>query len=218
VSPGSGDGYYCTGAGCTGGVPAAPAGVTLDKTPACSVSGKIPWFNVTPVEVEQTCQAMGGTICSTPNWTTACQAGSSCKWGYYSNCSASPATLTAGDGTVYYDTSKTPFCNLGLFDFDGTAGAPNADGLLVAKSGSLKGCLANYGTDSGGNPFGLFDITGNLREITKRAANDYPLMGGAFNTQSDGGAQCDFSFYSVPTSFKLFDAGFRCCFAADPTL
>jgi hypothetical protein len=25
-------------------------------------------------------------------------------------------------------------------------------------------------------------------------------------------------FYSVPTSFKLYDAGFRCCFATDPTL
>ena len=29
--------------------------MTLDKTPACSVPNKIPWFNVTPAEVEQTC-------------------------------------------------------------------------------------------------------------------------------------------------------------------
>ena len=24
-------------------------------------------------------------------------------------------------------------------------------------------------------------------------------------------------FYKLPTSFKLYDAGFRCCFATDPT-
>jgi hypothetical protein len=214
TSPGSGNGYYCTGGSC--GVPGAPAGTPLDKTPACSVPGKIPWFNVTPIEVEQVCQAMGGTICATPNWTTACQAGSNCRWGYYSNCSASPATSTAPDGTIYYNTAQSPYCNLGLFDFDGAPGAPNRDGLLVTQSGALKNCLANYGT-SGGNPFGLFDLTGNLKEITKRGPNDYPLMGGAFSTQSDLGAECDFDFYSVPTSFKLYDAGFRCCFATDPT-
>jgi len=32
------------------------------------------------------------------------------------------------------------------------------------------------------------------------------------------GAECDFDFYSVPTTFKLYDAGFRCCFTTDPTL
>ena len=40
-------------------IPVAPAGVTLDKTPACSVPSKIPWFNVTPIEAEQTCTGDG---------------------------------------------------------------------------------------------------------------------------------------------------------------
>ncbi len=210
-SPGSGDGYWCTS--CSNNVPNAPSGVTLDKTPACSVSGTIPWFNVTPTEVEETCQAMGGFVCSTANWTTACQSPSgTCQWGYGSNCSTSPATLTAGDGTVYYDTSKSPYCNLGLYDFDQTAGAPNADGLLPSMSGSLQGCFANWA--GAGN---IFDITGNLKEITKRGANDYPVMGGAFSTQSDDGAACTFTFASVPSTFKFFDTGFRCCFSSDPT-
>jgi hypothetical protein len=221
--PGQGDGYWCTGTGCTGGVVAAPAGTPLDKTPACSMPGKIPWFNVTPGEVEETCQAMGGFVCTTPNFTTACQAGAGCLWGYGTSCTSYPATLTASDKTVYYDTSASPFCNLGLFDFDGTPGAPNANGLLPTASdnppiasafstgtGPLKNCYANIGN-------GIFDLTGNVREITKRGTADYPLMGGAYDTQSDDGAQCTFTFYSVAATFKYPDTGFRCCFSTDPT-
>ncbi len=50
----------------------APAGVTLDKTPACSAQGRIPWFNVTPTEVSQVCSAMGGRICKTTEWRKSC--------------------------------------------------------------------------------------------------------------------------------------------------
>jgi hypothetical protein len=41
-------------------------------------------------------------------------------------------------------------------------------------------------------------------------------MGGAYNTQSEDGAACDFSFYSVNNTFKLYDTGFRCCFTVKP--
>ena len=43
-------------------------------------------------------------------------------------------------------------------------------------------------------------------------------MGGAFNTLAEDGAQCSFNFFSVTTTFKFFDTGFRCCFSSDPTL
>ncbi len=218
-APGTGDGYWCTGSGCASGIPAAPSGVTLDKTPACSAASKIPWFNVTPAEVEETCNAMGGTACPTSVFTTACQSSTgSCSWGYSTACTTSPATLTAGDGTVYYDTSKTPFCNLGPYDFDGTPGAPNSDGLLPTGGGGiLKGCYAPFG---GGASTSLFDITGNLREITKTGSGGsatYPVMGGAFDTQVDTGAACTFTFYTVASTFSLYDTGFRCCFTSDPT-
>ncbi len=208
-TPGSGDGYWTS----------APSGSTLDKTAACSVSGNIPWFNVTPTEVTQTCAQMGGTICAESDWTKACQGSAgSCTWGYGTACTSSPATLTAGDGTVYYDTSKTPFCNLGPYDFDRTAGAPNADGLLPTGGGGLlNGCYALYG---GGASTSIFDITGNLREITSNVVSGttvYPVMGGAFNTASDGGATCTFDFYTVSSTFEFFDSGFRCCFSTDPT-
>jgi hypothetical protein len=100
---------------------------------------------------------------------------------------------------------------LGEYDFDsGTAG--DQDGLLVTGSSSLGQCFADWG--GGGD---LFDITGNLREITKEASNQYPLMGGAFNTGAEGGAACDYDFYVVDSSFQLLDTGFRCCFDGNPS-
>ncbi|AKT39760.1 MopE-related protein [Chondromyces crocatus] len=201
TDPGSGNGFHCSGNGCTG-VPTAPSGVTLDRTRSCSVQNRLPWFNVTPVEAEQTCQAVGGFLCDTSLWTTSCQAGANCTWGY------SPTGTTC---TTVATTSKR--CNLGpTFDTDPSLPG-DQDALLVTGSPLLSNCWANWG--AGGN---LFDITGNLREITKSGPNTYPLMGGAFNTAAENGATCSFRYYTVDEVFKLFDTGFRCCFSADPTL
>ncbi|HVU03942.1 MAG TPA: MopE-related protein [Polyangiaceae bacterium] len=206
TTAGTGNGYWCGSGGCASGVPAAPTGTTLDKTPACSVPSKIPWFNVTPAEAEEVCSAMGGSVCSTPNWTAACTNGANaCKWGYGTTACKTGANYTSG-----------PFCNLAPYDTDQTAGAPNSDWVLPTKSPLLNQCWASYGATPATT--GIFDLTGNLREITKRGNEDYPLMGGAFSTDAESGAQCDFTFFSITSTLKLFDTGFRCCFSSDPTL
>jgi hypothetical protein len=215
--PGSGNGYWTS----------APAGETLDKQTACSETGKIPWFNVTPTEAQQTCVAMGGTLCSNTNWKTACMNtalngnAQSCTWGYATteaHCT-SVANLPPVFDPPYSAANK--FCNLGAFDFI-TAATPagNQDGLLPTASSRLKDCYANWeGLQN--NPVGvggrLFDITGNLREITQLNANTFILMGGAFNSNAESGATCDFDFYAVDNTHKLFDTGFRCCFTSNPT-
>jgi len=199
VVPGNGNGFWTS----------APQGSTLDKTPACSAPAKIPWFNVTPQEVEQVCTAMGGSVCTTPNWTTACATITPCTWGY----NPRGAGCNAG-----YTASK--YCNLGpSFDFDAVTSG-DQDGLLPTASGSLLNCWTDWSLLQGNTATTnkLYDITGNLREITKTGVQDYRLMGGAFNTASDAGATCSFTFYSVTDTFKFFDTGFRCCFSADPTL
>lgn len=201
---GTGNGYFCT-SNCRDGsntsIPSAPTGVTLDKTRACSTVSRVPWFNVTPIEAEQTCAAIGGHVCTLADWQTACHAtsgGVSCLWGYdpRSSCRTSFGTNT--------------FCNLGV-SYQG--------GLLSTASTSLKHCSADW-SGLQGNPTstGIFDITGNLREITRNTTSDYRLMGGAFSTDTELGATCDFTFYSVAQGFRLFDTGFRCCFASDPTI
>src|SRR5262249_41770894 len=120
-SSGSGNGYFTT----------APPGTPLDKTPACSVPGKIPWFNVSAVEAKQVCAAAGGRVCRTKEWERSCmvnnatgglagsQTDNNCSWGY--------AGRTPNCTTSSFTASGT--CNLGAFDFDtGTAGIQN--GLL----------------------------------------------------------------------------------------
>jgi hypothetical protein len=198
IVPGTGNGYWNT----------APTGATLDKTPACSVPNKIPWFNVTPREVEQVCANMGGSICLTADWKAAAREPTpdSCLYGY--------APLGAACRTPYVAGSK--FCNLGpSFDFSAAVG--DQDGLLPTASSLLQNCWVDW-TGQPNNR--IYDLTGNLREITKTAtgATTYPILGGAFNTQSEGGAASNFSFYTVDNTFQFFDTGFRCCFTQDPTL
>jgi len=200
IIPGTGNGYFTS----------APVGTTIDKTPACSVPGKIPWFNVTAAEATQTCTAAGGHLCTTAEWQGACTTPTPCKWGY------APRTAAACASTF---VAASKFCNLGpSFDFDPVA-AGDQDGLLVTGSPALKQCWADWSALNG-NPATanqIFDITGNLRELTVNGAA-YSVMGGAFNTASENGAACGFSFYSVPATFQLFDLGYRCCYNADPTL
>jgi hypothetical protein len=314
ASPGSGNGFHIS----------APIGQTLDKTLACSEPSKIPWFNVTPIEVEQTCVAMGGKVCEAKtNWTPACQATTSCTWGYSPRGAACTSTFTA-----------SKYCNLGpSFDFDpNTTG--DQDGLLPAGFLLPNACSADWaGLQSNQAGFAqIADMTGNLREVSRcqrdRAicgsdatvcqniccsgtstvagatrlcgtladvrrlsgqtcganadccnlntdctANGsckadpagqnycanlpapaqscrargvactnnnqccggevcsagfcggastlphtlYPLMGGSFSSSDPNGATCSFDFFTVAADFKLYDAGFRCCFGTDPT-
>ncbi len=204
VQPGNGNGYHVD----TGSL---PPGTTLDSTLSCSQPNKIPWFNVTPVEVEQTCATMGGRICTRAEWTQTCEAGASCQFGYTSNC-------TVG-------ANGTRFCNLHDFDFivdaaccatssctpgsSAEASCGTNDGLLPTQSALLQQCSANWVQDA-------FDVTGNLREIVRAAVGDYRVMGGGFASQAESGATCTFDFFAVTETFRFFDTGFRCCFDQDP--
>jgi hypothetical protein len=319
---GSGNGFHT----------AAPAGVTLDKTRACSQQGVIPWANVTPREMEQTCVAIGGRACTLTDWQRTCRVdnadaagpntpdvNNACKWGY---------DPLAGCKTAANYT--TTFCNLGTYDFD-AATLGDQDGLLPTRSPLLKHCSALWDGYNGVTTQAAYDITGNLRETTRcqldRAVcgtdatkcalgccsgtssavtgtrlcgtladsrrlagqactanadccnlddsctangscitdgtgplycvntpapakscralgvactlatqccngepctggfcggaetlphSTYPLMGGSYVTGLDTGAACDFEFYKVTDTFKLYDTGFRCCFDAKP--
>ena len=213
ITAGNGNGYFCTGGGCPGGLTDAPAGTPLEGTLACSEPDRIPWFNVTPIEAEQICYSLGGYVCDLSDWQTACRAGNNCDWGFNPN--------TAGACQSVATASK--YCNLGPFDYDQSAAPGDQDGLLpTATTCGTQPCLQNCWADWAGlqgNPAGtgIFDITGNLREITNDAGT-YVLMGGSFQTMAENGASCDYDFYAVNDSLQAFDTGFRCCFSSDPTL
>lgn len=329
TSSGSGNGFFS----------AAPAGTTLDQTLACSAPGRLPWVNVTPWEVEQICDALGGRVCSPPEWQDTCWVNqdstqNDCLFGY--------SPLASCDGPANYTSG--PYCNLGPYQ-------ELVDALLPTASLWTDGhCGAEWSQVAGlGNTLDAYDITGNAREITRcqkdravcgigaadpvaacardccsgmaqqdtaapagfqyvcgsfggtssrwerrlsgqpcGASNSvccnyddrcstasasgttngvcqggycrnlgqasscrarglactdsaeccdgdpcsdgfcggltalphavYPLFGGGYATASEAGASCDFDFFKVEPSFKLFDTGFRCCFDQDPRL
>jgi hypothetical protein len=158
---------------------------------------------------------MGGHTCTPTEWQTACQARTmSCTWAYSPN--GSPCTTPfSGSG---------PFCNLAY------PSAPSGVGTgLLATGGYSVGAgavhvLSNCSADwSGtfGNTIGvndqIYDLTGNLREITFAGPNSYVLMGGAYDTVAESAASCTFTSYSVDQNYTATDVGFRCCFTQDPT-
>jgi MYXO-CTERM domain-containing protein len=203
-SAGTGNGYHCSN--CPAGIPNAPSNTPLDETLACSVQGRLPWFNVTPVEAEQSCDAIGGFLCPTTSWSAGCQASNTCDWAY------SPR-----GAACLSKASNNKFCNLGSFDFDPSSSG-DQDGLLATGSNQLKNCAADWSGLFQNTTPDIFDQTGNLREITKSGSNIYPLMGGSFSTASEDAATCTFDFYTVEQNFQLLDTGFRCCFDSDPRL
>lgn len=166
-------------------------------------------MNVTGAEAEQTCVALGGHLCTTAEWQTGCGATQGCAWGYAprgAGCSSAP--------------TASKYCNLGpSFDSDPSASG-DQDGLLPTASPLLKSCWADWSSLQGNTATTdkLYDITGNARELTKTADDDYTLMGGSTLTATDAGATCAFTGYVTSTYVATYDAGFRCCFTTDPTL
>ncbi len=205
TTSGVGNGWQSTNA-------LAPTSPVPSDLVTCSVSGRLPWFNVTPAEAAQSCGRIGGRLCSSAEWKTACHVSTStpCKWGYGLNCTAA-GLYPSGD----------PSCNLGEHWAAGTTPA-----LMATGSAALKSCYANWATAGK-----LYDLTGNLRELTwdqtgaSATCNPedpsdtdcvFRVMGGTFEG-TETGATCDFDFYTVDGSFMLYDAGFRCCFdTSDP--
>jgi hypothetical protein len=191
-----------------GWVTSAPAGATIDKTPACFVAGKLPWTGVKGPEAEQACAAIGGALCTVSQWQQACQATASCVWGYTPRGAACTTASIAG----------TKYCNLGS-TYDSSAAAGEQDALLEAGSVSLAACSSDWSSllgNTGANDQ-VLDMTGNARELVKVATNVYALAGGSFLNDSEQGATCTNFTWQVDQSYQYGDVGFRCCFSSDPT-
>jgi hypothetical protein len=202
TSPGTGNGYWVEGL--------TPSGTPTEESQACSVAGRVPWFNVTPAEAAQSCGELGGRLCTVSDWQTACWAGTSCEYGY--------GTSTSCQLPGSYPTG-TPSCNVSE-----RWGTSSPD-LLSTGNGALAACYANFGTGAR-----VYDITGNVREIVwdevesavgciPEAPEDtgcvFRAMGGTYQSLEAAG-RCDDTFVAVESGFKLYNAGFRCCFDSDP--
>jgi hypothetical protein len=157
---------------------------------ACSRPGVVPWADLTHADADAACRAAGKRLCTEAEWTRACQTAATpaCTWSYASTCT---------DGTA------APRCNTHELDGDPTM-AGDQDVLLA--TGAQAACYADWG--AAGH---IFDMTGNLKEWTAaRATGVNPLRGGSYEDLLDG-STCTFSFVAVGDTYKLANAGFRCC-------
>lgn len=186
----------------------APAGQTIDRTPACSEPGSLPWTNLTAAEAEQVCTAAGGSLCQESDFVTACQATASCVYPYNPRGSACTQVATG-----------TKFCNIGAYDYSGSV-AGDQDGLLVTADPGLLNCWADWSGLQGNTTATskIFDLGGNARELVKVSTGVYKLLGASNLNRSEAAAQCTFSGPTVDANYRLQDTGFRCCFTSNPTL
>jgi hypothetical protein len=195
-SPGLGNGYHAS----------APAGEPLDQTVACSRPDVIPWYDVTPIEAEQSCAAAGGRMCFTREFSRACAVDDAdgagpntpdidngCTWAY------SPVGGACQSGGDYLGLTKV--CNLGGFDFDPQPG--NQDGVVPTASPLLQNCFADWSGYNGVASQAAYDLTGNLREVT-RCQRDRALCG-------TDAAACATRCCSGTSTSASFPAGQRLC-------
>jgi len=196
-----------TTAGNGNGFTTPPAGHTIDKTVGCAVTNKIPWTSITGLEAEQTCTRLGGSLCSLANWQTACAASSSCNYGYSPRGATCVATHTSVSSCNMYAS----------YNFESTSTAPM---VLPTASSTLHNCSADWSGLQSNSPASsnIYDLTGNMYELTKVATNQYAVMGGSRFTVLEDSARCGNALLTVDQTFSSPQVGFRCCFTADPTL
>ncbi|MBK8286682.1 MAG: hypothetical protein IPK97_18475 [Ahniella sp.] len=196
---GFGNGYFTS----------APVGRTIDKTPACSVPGRLPWTEISAQEAEQVCVRMGGSLCSATDFETACRVQSSlCNWGY---------APRGSDCTTPFSAMK--FCNLGP-SYDGNAAvAGDQDTLLVTRDPLLANCaadwsgiLANTAAQSQ-----IYDLTGNVRELVRASSIDFRGYGGSMRLRAEAGGACLLRPSGADNLNRASDLGFRCCFTSNPS-
>ena len=166
---------------------AASAGASSAR--ACARPGVLPWTGITYPEAEAACQAAGKRLCTEAEWQRACAtaAAPACNWSFATACT----------------TASTATCN--TQEYDGDAGTAGDQDRALA-TGSLPACYARWSDTAR-----IYDLSGNVKEWTKRrAAGQNPVRGGAFDTVLEG-ASCSFGFAVFDDTFRFGNTGFRCC-------
>ena len=165
----------------------------------CSVSGKLPWANITKEEAAAACALIGTgwRLCSAADWLDACNG--------------------AADTAFPYGAAYAPTRCVG---YDYTAPAPNTG---PAATGAATMCISDLNPAVTGDE--LFDMSGNVKEwvLSTISPAAYEIRGGAYDIASftdnsvtpavkrAPGLQCDAATPAPAVPVRLPSVGFRCC-------
>lgn len=188
------------------GVSACPAdmaafdGYCIDRYEAPNVRGEKPFAYTTSDDGEKWCAERGKRLCKESEWVGACRGAAGRRFPY----GTSYARSTCNDDKTW----RVPDWTL-LAKYPSPLAIAHAQSLYQGEpSGSRAGC---------GTPEGVFDLTGNVAEWTRRSfansTNYSHVMKGCYwvGCYANSAPDCGFANNAHPGSFRSYEVGFRCC-------
>jgi hypothetical protein len=150
------------------------------------VADRLPWTNISYADAQAACVAAGARLCTRAEWFGACACGGT-----------GPDDYEWSEGGSCTATATTSSCN---FDSD-------ANGMSnpIWATGSVNTC----------NVGGVYDLNGNVKELTYLQDGQIMVRGGAYNNFAKGSA-CGFEGSFWPQDAPFGNVGFRCCTGPEP--
>lgn len=172
-----------------------------DTSQATSRTGVLPWFPVDLTTARAACAAAGKRLCRDDEIRTACKGPNDTTYTYGNTYAPTTCngidTYCHCDSATCADVQPCPYPGCYNRGPDGVIGKGCGAALRVMPTGSLPGCV---------NEYGAFDLSGNVWELVDRGTDEAWYMGGAFNCMdSQAQHRCDSLVQGVSAR------GFRCC-------
>jgi len=157
----------------------------------CSEDARLPWRSIKWQDASDACVAAGKRLCTEAEWQTACEGAGLRKYPY---------------GNTYVDDA----CNGEDYDPD----CLGEDDDICLPAGEPYGCPTPPATSACVSPYGVVDMSGNVKEWTATQVSvsppAYRIRGGAYDTIKPG-LTCQFDFVAGGAGYFFPNLGFRCC-------
>lgn len=199
---------------------AAVAGFCMDRFEAPNVEGGLPFVMFTFLEAEAWCGARGRRLCFDDEWTRAC--GGTEGWAYPYGVTREPGVCNDEETWLTYDQ---PLLN-GWPPSASSADATSLETLLAAARivSPTAAAAADHvawlyqGEPGGANAGcthlaeGVFDMTGNVEEWTRRRDGGEPSFHGNLKGRYWADTRtCQSNILVHGDGFRFYEIGFRCC-------
>jgi formylglycine-generating enzyme len=168
--------------------------VGTDSSRATSRAGVQPWQGVTLAIARAACAAAGKRLCRPEEWVATCAGSTGRAYSYGDTydptvCNGIDAYCSCGAGSACESVTPCPFAHCWS-----QCGAS----FHVMPTGSFPDCH---------DPAGVFDVNGNVWELTDTTDGLEHFRGGAYNcSDSEALHRCDYDATWGPAA-----RGFRCC-------
>lgn len=173
------------------------------KYKAVVKQGGLPQAYISANQAAGACSAAGKRLCRLSEWVGACKGPDSSKYPYGANYEPLTCNEHAKDKAFVGPLQRLFGAKLKM-DW-AHMNDPRLNQLpdTVAPSGRFARCT---------NPFGVFDMVGNLHEwVADRRGSNGLFKGGYFNEAEINGPGCEYTTSAHAPDYHDYSTGFRCC-------